>query len=65
MAKTDIPGIYKEEDGILVNKDNAALNRYREKKAKLKKLNSVETRLESMENDITMIKEILLKLVSN
>ena len=33
MKKTEIPGIYKVTDGILVNKDNESLMKYKARKA--------------------------------
>jgi hypothetical protein len=65
MMKTEIPGIYKEEDGILVNKDNAALARYKERKMKMQKMDSVGQRLDKLEDDINTIKQLLLKMVNN
>lgn len=62
--KTDVPGLYKStESGAVLNKDNAALNAYRTRKAKEKKLDSFEKDIISLKNDISEIKELLKGLV--
>ena len=61
--KTEIPGIYKAGDGILINKDNTALEKYRLRRAKEVKINLYEERLDNMESSINEIKELLRGLV--
>lgn len=62
-AKTDVPGIYKEREGILINKDNEALQAYKTRKLQLQKLNSFEDEISSLKNDMAEIKELLRGLV--
>jgi len=61
--KTEIPGIYKAGDGILINKDNTALEKYRLRRAKETRINLYEERLDNMESSINEIKELLRGLV--
>tara|TARA_R110000772_G_scaffold99174_1_gene198778 strand:- start:52518 stop:52715 length:198 start_codon:yes stop_codon:yes gene_type:complete len=61
--KTEIPGIYKAGEGILINKDNTALEKYRLRRAKEVKINLYEERLDNMESSINEIKELLRGLV--
>jgi len=61
--KTEIPGIYKAGEGILINKDNTALEKYRLRRAKETKINLYEERLDNMESSINEIKELLRGLV--
>lgn len=66
MFKTEIPGIYKANDGILINKDNDALKKYKTRrdvlKAKDNKINTLEEKVDSLSNDIEEIKNLLKKL---
>lgn len=60
--KTDVPGIFKTEDGILINKDNQALKAYKERKKREQKLNNIdklENDLHSLKSDIEEIKQLL------
>jgi hypothetical protein len=62
LRKTDVPGIYKEKDGVLINKDNTALNNYKKRKAKDLKINIMEEDMKELKNDILEIKELLQKV---
>lgn len=61
--KTEVPGIWKAGEGILINKDNTALEKYRLRKAKETKINLYEERLDNMESSINEIKELLRGLI--
>ena len=61
--KTEIPGIYKVTDGVLINKDNEALKAYKLKKQKDRKINEIEEVVVSLREDIDEIKQILKGLV--
>jgi hypothetical protein len=67
MQKTEIPGIYKAKDGILVNKDNDSLKKYRERRMNNRmkdgKINMLEDKLNVLANDMEEIKSLLKKLV--
>lgn len=57
MKKTEIPGIYKVSEGVLINKDNEALRAYKVRKHK-------ESRIDKLEQDISEIKLLLKELLS-
>ena len=40
--KTEVSGIYKVRDGILINKDNEALQAYKRKKLRENNINEIE-----------------------
>jgi hypothetical protein len=61
--KTDVPGIYKEGDGVLINKDNSALRAYKLQKRQLHKNIELEEEVKTMKNDLAEIKELLKGLV--
>ena len=61
--KTEVPGIWKAGEGILINKDNTALEKYKLRKAKEAKFNQYEDRLNNMESSLSEIKELLKELV--
>lgn len=54
-ARTEVAGIYKEKEGVLLNKDTEALRFYKRQKANTKKLNEVI-------NDVSNIKEDMIEL---
>lgn len=60
--KTEVKGFYKSGVGI-INKDNAALLEYKAQKARNNKLNTMETKVNKIESDISEIKELLRGLV--
>lgn len=61
--KTEIPGIYKVTDGILINKDNDGLQAYKMRKQKDIKINKMEDDISSLKNDLQEIKSLLRGLV--
>lgn len=61
--KTDIPGIFKISEGVLINKDNDALKSYKLRKNKEKKIDLIETELSSLKSDMEEIKNLLKGLV--
>lgn len=63
LAKTDVSGIYKERDGVLINKDNEALRAYKMSKLQHKKTKLFEAEFESLKEDMKEIKQMLAKLV--
>lgn len=69
MFKTEIPGIYKASDGILINKDNDSLRKYRKRreilKAKDSKINTLEDRVNSLSCEMEEIRTLLKKLANN
>jgi hypothetical protein len=63
MQKTDIPGIYKDGKGVLINKDKDALAAYKLRKEKDRKLLTLEENLNNLKSDIQEIKDLLKGLV--
>ena len=64
MDKTDVKGIYKESEGILLNKDNTALQQYKANRAHNSKLNNLEKEVSDLKSDISEIKELLKKVLN-
>lgn len=66
MNKTEVPGIYKVSEGILVNKDNDALQEYKARKRALRqkdsKINSLEEKVDSLTDQMNEITILLKKL---
>jgi hypothetical protein len=61
--KTEVPGIYKVGEGVLINKDNEALRAYKMKKEKDRKVLKLEEDICLLKNDISEIKNLLKGLV--
>jgi hypothetical protein len=55
--KTEIPGIYKRSEGVLINKDNDALKAY--------KLDELQTEVSTLKENMQEIKSLLLQLVKS
>lgn len=62
--KTDVQGIYRTENGYLINKDNEALQNYRANKIRMSKMNNVSERVEHLEQQMAEIKELLIKALN-
>ena len=70
MKKTEIPGLYKVSEGILVNKDNEALQKYKNRRDAMRRterqINTLEekvSKIDKLETDLEEIKSLLKKLV--
>lgn len=61
--KTEVPGFYKSIEGFVINKDNEALQAYKNRKAKETKIYDIEETVNKLQNDISEIKELLKGLV--
>jgi hypothetical protein len=61
--KTEISGIYKVTEGVLINKDNEGLQAYKMRKQKDIKINKMEDDISSLKNDMQEIKSLLRGLV--
>lgn len=61
--KTDIPGIVKVGEGILINTDNDSLKAYKARKLRDRKLDELDNSIASMKNELSEIKELLKGLV--
>jgi len=62
--KTDVQGIYRTEQGYLINKDNEALQNYKANKARMRKMNDVSADVEQLKRDMAEIKELLIKALN-
>ena len=62
--KTDVQGIYRTEKGYLINKDNEGLQNYRATKARIAKTNALAEKVENLENQMSEIKELLIKALN-
>lgn len=63
MQKTEIPGLFKVGEGVLINKDKGALAAYKQRKQKEQKINCMEKQLHSLKEDMEEIKMLLKGLV--
>lgn len=61
--KTEVPGIYKVTEGVLINKDMEALKAYKLKKQKDRKIKEIEEVVVNLRDDINEIKQILKGLI--
>ena len=61
--KTDVPGISKERDGVLINIDNSALNAYKKSKIQSQKIIELECNMDQLKTDMLEIKELLRGLL--
>lgn len=61
--KTEIPGMYKVGEGIIINKDNESLAAYKKQRQKTANIDKVIGEVETMKNDIQEIKQLLKGLI--
>jgi hypothetical protein len=57
--KTEVPGILKVRDGILINTDNKALQAYKNRKRKEKLVYEMQDDIQSLKSDLEEIKNLL------
>lgn len=58
-GKTEVPGIYKVREGILINTDNGALAAYKNKKKREKTLDLMQEEMQTLKDDLQEIKDLL------
>lgn len=58
-GKTDVPGIYKVRDGILINTDNQALAAYKNKKKREVMIDNMQEDIKTLKDDLQEIKDLL------
>jgi hypothetical protein len=67
MEKTEVQGIYKVSEGVLINKDNDALSKYKKRrdllKSKDEKIDNLEMKVSELSSQIESIKNLLEKMV--
>lgn len=61
--QTEIPGVYKEREGVLINKDNDALAAYKLQLQKAKQADSLMQDVSELKRDMEEIKSLLKGLV--
>jgi hypothetical protein len=54
--KTEVSGIYKVAEGILINKDNTALQAYKAQKNKMRQIDNLEEEISNPEKTWTRSK---------
>jgi len=62
--KTDVNGIYRTDQGYLINKDNESLQNYRTTKARMSQMKTVVNEVEQLKRDMAEIKELLIKALN-
>ena len=62
--KTDVNGIYRTDQGYLINKDNESLQNYRTTKARMSQMKTVVNEVEQLKRDMSEIKELLIKALN-
>jgi hypothetical protein len=62
-GKTQVPGMYKVKEGVVINKDKDALKMYKKQKAKMKRLDTLEEEMGEIKTSLSEIKEMLKGLV--
>jgi hypothetical protein len=63
-VKTDVNGIVRDTDtGALLNTDLSGLDAYKKAKKKNAEIDGLREKVNSIENDVTEIKNLLLKIV--
>jgi len=58
-GKTEVPGIYKVREGVLINTDNQALNAYKNKKKREHRIDEMQKDMDELKSDIAEIKALL------
>jgi hypothetical protein len=61
--KTEVSGIYKVSEGVLINKDNNSLKAYKMRKLKDRRVENIEEELSGLRQDMEEIKALLRGLV--
>ena len=62
--KTEIPGMVKVREGVVINKDNEALEAYKKRKQRMNKIDTLENDVSELKEDIGEIKQLLKELLS-
>jgi len=62
--KTDVNGIYRTDQGYLINKDNESLQNYRTTKVRMSQMKTVVNEVEQLKRDMAEIKELLVKVLN-
>ncbi len=60
MEKTEISGIYRSDNGALINKNNSELNSYKRKKEDIKTINSLKSDVEHLKNRVALLEAFIV-----
>jgi hypothetical protein len=63
MIKTDVPGISKVSEGVLINTDKDALQAYKKQRTKNREFERMKEDVSSLKTDMQEIKEMLKKVL--
>jgi len=58
-GKTEVPGIYKVREGVLINTDNDSLKAYKNRKMRENRIDEMQEDIHSLKNDLQEIKDLL------
>lgn len=58
-GKTEVPGIFKVREGVLINTDNDSLNAYKNRKRREKRIDEMQEDIQSLKGDLQEIKDLL------
>lgn len=64
LEKTEVPGLYRADKGVLINKDNEALAAYKKRKKKERQVDEMQVDIDTLKSDIQEIKELLKKALT-
>ena len=59
MQKTEVPGVYKVREGVLINNDSNALSAYKKQKKKIGEIDNIKEDISELKKDLSEIKELL------
>lgn len=63
--KTELPGIYKVSEGVLINKDKDALDAYKKRRERERQIDTIQKELSQLQDDTKEIKELLNQLLKS
>jgi len=58
-GKTEVPGIFKVREGVLINTDNDSLTAYKNRKKREKRIDEMQEDIQSLKGDLQEIKDLL------
>jgi hypothetical protein len=58
-GKTEVPGIFKVREGVLINTDNDSLKAYKNRKMREHRIDEMQEDIHSLKNDMQEIKDLL------
>jgi hypothetical protein len=61
--RTEVPGIFKEREGVLINRDNEGLMAYKIRMEKAREAKSLREDVTELKKDMQEIKDLLKGLI--